>query len=154
MLPIPSQGQKLALGVTIHLRDRGMSYLEEFVPKQGLRVDVIALNPKGQIWIVECKSSRVDYISDHKWRNYLPFCDAFFFAVDRHFPQDILPTDTGLIVADSFGAEIIKFGPSLVVPAARRKAVITKFAMNAGERLHHQRENLRQKDRFPFLRKS
>ncbi len=151
---IPTQGQKLAKGVGKHLRDRGLSYLEEFVPKNGLRVDVIGINAKGEIWIVECKSSRVDYISDQKWRNYLPYCDKFFFAVDRQFPQDILPSDTGLIVADEFGAEILRFGPRMVLSPARRKAVITKFAMNAGERLHFQKENLRLKKRYPNDTKS
>ena len=126
--------------------------MEEFVPKDGLRVDVIGINAKGQIWIIECKSSRVDYISDHKWQNYLPFCDRFFFAVGRRFAQEILPEDTGLIVADEFGAEIIRFGSELVLPPARRKTIITKFAINAGERLHHYRENSRS-NRFTFLPK-
>lgn len=127
--------------------------MEEFVPKDGLRVDVIGINTKSEIWIIECKSSRVDYISDQKWRNYLPFCDKFFFAVDHNFTQEILPEDSGLIVADEFGAEIIRFGPQLVLSPARRKVLITKFAINAGDRLHHQKENARNK-RFSFVPKS
>ena len=153
MQPILTPGQKLAQGVGKHLKDRGLSYLEEFVPKDGLRVDVIGIDGKGQIWIIECKSSRVDYVSDHKWQNYLPFCDRFFFAVDRNFAQDILPADTGLIMADEFGAEIIRFGPQLVISAARRKKLITKFALNAADRLNLQRENLRSK-RFSLVPKT
>jgi len=150
MLPIPTHGQKLAKGVGRHLKERGFSYLEEFAPTNGLRVDVIGLNNKGQIWIVECKSSRADFVSDHKWENYLPYCDAFFFAVDRYFPQEILPQDNGLIIADEFGAEIIRFGPKLELTAARRKALLIKFAMNAEDRLHHQRENKRFHKGLPF----
>ena len=76
-------GQLLARGVARHLVSHGFVCVEELVPARGLRVDVMALGPKGEIWVVECKSSRVDFTSDSKWQGYLEWCDRFFWAVDE-----------------------------------------------------------------------
>lgn len=78
-------GQRLARGVCRHLRGLDFAPLIEFAPTPALRVDVMALGPRGEIWIVECKSSRVDYVSDQKWHGYLEWCDRFFWAVDLAF---------------------------------------------------------------------
>lgn len=128
-------GQLIARGVCRHLRSRDFVPLVEFVPGRGLRVDVIALGPKGEIWIVECKSSRADYMADGKWQGYLPFCDRFFWAVDGAFPLELLPEATGLILADPYDAEIQRFGPVSPLAAPTRKKLIQKFARNAADRL-------------------
>ena len=128
-------GEVLARGVARYMAQLGFTPLLEFVPKRGLRVDVIALDPKGEIWIVECKSSREDFQTDHKWEGYLEFADRFFFAVPTDFPVEILPAEFGLIFADGYGAEIIRDATLARLNAARRKAVILKFARNAAQRL-------------------
>lgn len=128
-------GQLLARGVCRHLRSYNFIGLTEFVPARGLRVDVMALGPKGELWVIECKSSRVDYTSDSKWQGYLPYCDQYFWAVDRDFPTDILPDETGLIIADGFDGHILRHGPVAPVVGARRKMLTQKFARNAAERL-------------------
>ncbi|ARE41889.1 Transcription elongation factor [Rhodovulum sp. P5] len=133
-------GQLLARGVCRHLRDLGFACVEELVPTPGLRVDVMALGPKGEIWVVECKSSRADFTSDRKWQGYLDWCDRFFWAVDSGFPAEILPDDTGLIFADAYGAELVREGPEARLAAARRKAVIQKFAVHAALRLQALRD--------------
>ncbi len=109
--------------------------MTEFVPKSGLRVDVIALGPKGEIWIVECKSSRADFMTDNKWQNYLEWCDRYFWAVDTDFPTELLPNDTGLIFADAYGGEVIRDAPLNALAPARRKKITHKFATNAAQRL-------------------
>ncbi|MEM9434424.1 MAG: MmcB family DNA repair protein [Pseudomonadota bacterium] len=129
-------GQLLARGVCRHLYQLGFSCVEELVPTRGLRVDVMGLGPKGEIWIVECKSSRADFQSDHKWQGYLDWCDRYFWAVDEDFPTELLPADTGLIVADSFDAAVVRMGPEDKLAAARRKVLTTKFAHHAAARLH------------------
>lgn len=129
-------GQLLARGVSRHLRSHGFAPVEEFVPISGLRVDVMALGPKGEIWIVECKSSRADFQSDNKWQGYLEWCDRYFWAVDTEFPTDLLPEQTGLIMADAYDAEIIRMAPEDKLAPARRKKVIQKFATDAARRLH------------------
>lgn len=127
-------GQLLARGVSRALRGHDFVSVEELVPASGLRVDVMALGPKGEIWIIECKSSRADFQSDQKWQGYLEWCDRFFWAVDSDFPTELLPDDTGLIIADAYDAEIIRMGPEAKLPAARRKVMVQKFARHAALR--------------------
>ena len=128
-------GQILARGVSRHLASLGMATLEEFVPERGRRVDVMALGPKGEFWIVECKSSRADFTSDGKWEGYLDWADRYFWAVDEAFPTDLLPEGTGLIIADGYDAEILRMAPETKLAPARRKAQMLKFARVAADRL-------------------
>ncbi len=134
-------GQLLARGVCRHLR-RAHDFVcvEELVPVRGLRVDVMALGPKGEVWVVECKSSRVDFTSDSKWQGYLEWCDRFFWAVDSDFPTDLLPEETGLIIADAWDAEILRVGPETKLAGARRKVMVQKFARHAAIRLQDFRD--------------
>jgi hypothetical protein len=138
--PFVRPGQVLARGVCRHLRDHDFVTVEELVPTPGLRVDVMALGPKGQIWVIECKSGRADYIADQKWQGYLEWCDRFFWAVDTAFPTAILPQGTGLILADGYGAEIMAMGPEQPLAPARRKVVVQKFARHAASRLQALRD--------------
>ncbi|MEM9851997.1 MAG: MmcB family DNA repair protein, partial [Pseudomonadota bacterium] len=111
-------GQIVARGTARHLRQHDFLCLPEFVPTAGLRVDLMCLGPRSEVWVVECKSCRADFASDTKWRGYLDWCDRFFFAVPAEFPMDILPPDQGLIVADAYDAEILRFGDEGKLPAA------------------------------------
>ena len=140
MLSELQPGQVLARGVARHLAHLGMATIEEFVPTRGLRMDVVALGPKDEIWVVECKSSRADFQSDHKWQNYLEWCDRFFWAVDERFPTDLLPTETGLLMADAYDAEILRMGAEDKLAAARRKVIVRKFATHAARRLQALRD--------------
>jgi hypothetical protein len=133
-------GQLLARGVARHLRALGFASVEEFVPARGLRVDVIGVGPKGEIWIVECKSSRADYQSDQKWQGYLEWCDRFFWAVDLEFPTELLPAETGLIIADAYDAELVRMPDEQKLAAARRKKLTHKLAMDAAWRLPRLRD--------------
>ena len=65
----------------------------------------------------------------------MPFCDRFYFAVMADFPQDLIPEDVGLIVADGFGGAVIREAPVAKLAGARRKAVTLKFARLAACRL-------------------
>lgn len=132
----PQPGQLLARGVCRHLASHGFACVEELVPARGLRVDVMALGPKGEVWIVECKSSRADFTSDAKWQGYLEWADRFFWAVDADFPTELLPDDSGLIIADAYEGEIIRMGPETRLAPARRKVLVQKFAVHAARRLH------------------
>lgn len=122
------------------LRSHGFVSVEEFVPARGLRVDVMGLGPKGEVWVIECKSSRADFQSDSKWQGYLEWCDRYFWAVDQEFPTDMLPQESGLIIADAYDAEIIRMAPEDKLAAARRKVMVQKFAFHAARRLHALRD--------------
>ena len=139
VVPSPSEptlmpGQLLARGVCRHLSTHDFATLEEFSPASGLRVDVMGLGPKGELWVVECKSSRADFTSDRKWRGYLEWCDRYFWAVDADFPAELLPEGTGLILADPYDAEIVRMPPTMKLAPARRKALTHRFARHAAHR--------------------
>ena len=133
-------GQLLARGVCRHLVGHNFVTVEELTPTSGLRVDVMALGPKGEIWVIECKSSRADFQSDSKWQGYLEWCDRFFWAVDETFPTDLLPEDTGLIIADAYDAEILRMAPEDKLAPARRKVMVQEFARHAATRWHAARD--------------
>ena len=133
-------GQRLARGVCRALRALDFVTVEELVPTPGLRVDVMALGPRGEVWIVECKSGRADFASDRKWHHYRDWCDRFFWAVDAAFPVDLLPEATGLILADAYDAEVLRMGPETPLAAARRKVLVQKFARHAALRLQALRD--------------
>ncbi|MEO1024296.1 MAG: MmcB family DNA repair protein [Pseudomonadota bacterium] len=133
-------GQLLARGVCRHLSSHGFVTVEELIPASGLRVDVMALGPKGEIWIIECKSSRADFQSDHKWEGYLDWCDRYFWAVDEAFPTELLPMESGLLIADAYDAEILRMGPETKLAGARRKTLTQKFARHAATRWHAARD--------------
>lgn len=125
----------IARGTRRLLASLGLSSLSEVSLPSGRRADLVALSEKGEIWIVEIKSSIEDFRSDHKWHEYADFCDRFFFAVDAAFPADLIPSTAGLIIADRFGGEIIRDNDAVKLPAARRKALTLRFARIAGARL-------------------
>lgn len=133
-------GQLLSRGTSRMLAEYGFASIEEFVPQRGLRVDVMAIGPKNEIWVIECKSSRADFQSDTKWQGYLAWCDRFFWSVGPDFPSELLPEDTGLIAADAYGGEILRMGPVAPVAPARRKSLIHKMAYTAARRLQMMRD--------------
>ena len=112
----------------------GYAPLAEVTLPNGRRADIMALGPRGEIAVCEVKSSLEDFRTDRKWGEYLPYCDAFYFAVAPEFPRDILPAEPGLIVADSFGGAVLRDAPSTPLVGARRKALTLAFARLAAMR--------------------
>ena len=134
-LKVSKNDTKIARGVMRHFSQMGLPSLREYSPVRGLRVDVIVLAPSDEIWIVECKSSKIDFKSDKKWQNYLEWCDRYFWAVDSDFPKDILPFDTGLIIADSYDAKILREAPLNKLSVNRRKKIVRSMESTACNRL-------------------
>lgn len=129
------QARLLARGVCRLLDDMGYASLTEFTLASGRRIDVMALGRDGELLAVEIKSCLADFRADGKWPEYLDWCERLFFAVPADFPQEVLPEDCGLMVADAWTAEMLRTPPRQPVPAARRKAVTLRFARTAGQRL-------------------
>lgn len=134
--PIPPLlAHRMARGVARALSARGFATLTEFLLLNGRRVDVVGVNGSGQTIIVEIKSCIADYRNDQKWAEYLEYCDSFYFAVPPEFPQEILPDDCGLMVADDYGAEVIREAPAQVMNGSRRRAQTLRLALTAMLRL-------------------
>jgi hypothetical protein len=125
----------IARGSLRLLADLGLCGIQEMTLANNRRADIAAVGPGGEVWIVEIKSGVPDFQSDAKWPEYMPFCDRFWFAVDHDFPQELIPEDAGLIVADAFGAAVIREAPTDKLPPARRKAVTLRLARLAAMRL-------------------
>ncbi len=123
-------------GLCRMLKALGFVTLCELPLKNSRRADIISIGPSGEVWIAEIKSGVADFRADQKWPEYRDYCDFFFFAVDSDMPVEILPEDTGLIIADRFGAEIMREAPEHRMVAARRKALMLRFARAAAHRLH------------------
>ena len=102
----------------------------------GRRADVLGVGPKGEIWIVEIKSSLIDYRVDAKWPNYKDYCDRFYFAKPPELDTAIFPADEGLIVADAHGAEILRAAEPFTLPPARRRAMLLKLVRLGADRVH------------------
>ena len=139
-LPIDRRQSPTALHVQRGVRrlfaEMGCVSLPEFSLANGRRADVIALCPAGRLTIVEIKSSVADFRADRKWPDYRNFCDRFFFAIAEGVPESLIPEECGLIVADAFGAGILREPCEHVLSAARRKAVTLRFAHSAAGLLH------------------
>ena len=107
----------------------------------GRRADMVAIDAKGRLLIVEIKVSRADLLADHKWADYLDYCDLFYWAVPAGFGLEPFDRDgfglgcAGLIVADRYDAEVIREAPCRPLAGARRRAETLRFARRAARRL-------------------
>ncbi len=138
---LPAGAVAVARGVSrLFLRNQIMVQPEVSL-RNGRRADLMGINAKGEIIIVEIKCARGDLLGDQKWTEYLEYCDRFFWACPAGFdcsPIDgeaFLPERTGLIIADAYDAEIAR--PAALVPlaAARRKVEVERLARLAMRRL-------------------
>jgi len=125
----------VARGVSRLLIQEGFSPILEFTLANGRRLDVAALGADGTVAGVEIKVAVPDLKGDVKWPDYRDFCELFYFAIPPDFPDELVPADTGLIVADRYGGAIVRPSPVAQLHASRRKAVTLRFAKVAAERL-------------------
>lgn len=123
-------------GVGRLLRDHNYALLTEFTLASGRRADVIGLGPNGNLWIIEIKSSPEDFRADTKWPEYRDYCDRFSFAIPQFMDPKIIPEDAGLVVADQWGAEVIREALEHPLHTSRRRAVLIGFSRVAAQRLH------------------
>ena len=113
----------------------GWAPLHEVPLPNGRRADILAMRPDGDFVCIEVKSGLRDFQTDQKWPEYRDFSDALYFAVDIDFPRAILPEETGLIVAAGLEADVLREAPPHRLVAARRKALMQRFALLAAGRL-------------------
>ena len=101
----------------------------------------MALDPRGQITVVEIKVSRADLLGDGKWTDYLAHCDLFYWAVPEGFDlaplegEAFLPERTGVIVANRYDAAIVREAVCVAMPAPARRRCTLAFARRAARRL-------------------
>ena len=123
-------------GVCRRLRAEGFALIPELSLPSGRRADLVAVDPKGAVLIIEIKSSVEDFRADSKWPDYLLHADRFYFATGPSVPADIFPSTAGLMVADAYGAEIIRQAPEDRLHASVRKTMLIRIARTGAVRLH------------------
>lgn len=141
LVPPPDRRQSqtalaVARGTARWLHAQGFSCVSELPLPSGRRADLVALNSRGDIWIVEIKSSVEDFRADQKWPEYRAHCDRLFFAFTSELPCAMFPEQTGLIVADAYGAHLHCDAPEHRLPAPTRKLMTIRFAMMAAQRIN------------------
>ena len=131
----------VARGVCRMLLRHDCMAIAEVPLSDGRRADLMAIDSRGCITIVEIKVSRADLMADCKWADYLDYCDHFYWAVPSGFSLAPFDEDgfgvgcAGLIVADRYDAEVIREAPCRPLAGARRKAETLRFARRAARRL-------------------
>jgi hypothetical protein len=139
----PPIAAEVARGVTRLFCRRDWFAMCEVPLPNGRRADLMAIDAKGQLAIVEIKVSKADLVGDGKWRDYLDYCDRFFWAVPQGLcailEQDhFLPGEAGLLVADRYDAVIMREAMERPLAPGRRKAETLRFARRAARRLSAQ----------------
>ncbi|MFM9941113.1 MAG: MmcB family DNA repair protein [Hyphomicrobiaceae bacterium] len=130
-----ARASDIARGAARLLAQHDLRCITEVTLANGRRADLLAVGPKGEIWIIEVKSSFEDFRTDSKWPAYREFCDRLYFAVAADFPEDVLPEDVGLMICDRYGGEMLREAPDHALATARRKALLLRFARVAAGRL-------------------
>jgi len=136
----PPIAADVARGVTRLLCRQDLFAICEMPLPNGRRADLMAIDPKGELTIVEIKVAKADLVGDGKWTDYLEYCDRFFWAVPTHLAaileeERYLPRDAGLIVADRYDAAVVRQAAHRPLAPARRKAELLRFARRAARRL-------------------
>jgi hypothetical protein len=131
---------RLARGTCRALAQFGYASLIEVPLADGGRADIVALGRSGDLVIIEIKTSVADFRGDRKWARYRDFADRLYFAVPDGFPAVLIPEECGLIVADGFGAAILRDGVTTPLPPSRRRALTLRFARTAANRLRREHD--------------
>ena len=136
----PPIAAEVARGVTRLFCRQDLFAICEMPLPNGRRADLMAIDSKGELTIVEIKVAKADLLGDGKWTDYLDYCDRFFWAVPPHLShileeERFLPADAGLIVADRYDAAVVRHAAHRTLAPARRKAELLRFARRAARRL-------------------
>ncbi len=137
----PCDGRQSATALAVSrgaqrlLLSLGLACVSELPLASGRRADLVALGGDGEVWIIEIKSSVEDFRADQKWPDYRFHCDRLFFATAPHVPTAIFPDDAGLILADGFGAALVRDAPEHRLHPSTRRSMMLAFARAAALRL-------------------
>ncbi len=140
---LPPVAGEVARGVTRLFCRQDLFAICEVPLANGRRADMMAIDAKGCLTIVEIKVAKADLVGDGKWTDYLEHCDRFFWAVPAELAricegERFLPQAAGLIVADRYDAAIVRDAAHRPLAPARRKAELLRFARRAARRLSAQ----------------
>ena len=134
--------QRITDAIARSYYEQGDGVLREFKLKNRRRVDLVTINDKGWIIIIEIKSSPEDFLSDKKWGEYIDWADQFYFGVAHNFPISILPKEHGIITTDGFDVYQAQPSPIHKLNGSRRNNLICKMAKASMRRIEQERNDL------------
>lgn len=135
--PVSLEARQVARGIRRLFARNDIWCLPEMPLRNGRRADLMGLDAKGHIIIVEIKVQRGDLLGDGKWPDYLDYCDRFYWGIAPGLDRQPLeaegfrPECCGIIVADTYDAEIVRPAPLHPLAAARRKTETERLARAA-----------------------
>jgi hypothetical protein len=139
---VPLAADAVARGICRLFARNDIWCVGEMQLRSNRRADLMGIDPKGQLVIVEIKVSRADLLGDSKWTDYLDHCDRFYWGLAAHLDPACMATEAfkpercGLIMADGYDAEIIRPAPTVPLAAARRKVETERLARTVLRRLN------------------
>jgi hypothetical protein len=131
------EAQAVARGICRLFGRNDIWCLSEMPLRNGRRADLMGIDARGHVVIVEIKVARADLLGDAKWTDYLEHCDRFYWGLAPHLDRSVLETPAflpercGVIVGDGYDAEILRPAASHPLAAARRKAEVERLARAA-----------------------
>ena len=134
--------QRITNAIARSYYGQGDGVLREFKLRNRRRVDLVIINEKGWITIIEIKSSPEDFRSDRKWGEYINWADQFYFGVAHNFPIDILPKEHGIITTDGFDVYEAQPSPVHKLNGSRRNNLMRKMAKASMRRMERERNDL------------
>ena len=127
--------RKIMLNTMRFLSTKGYKVLTEFALPNKKRVDIIGINLKKEIVIVEVKSNKNGIKLDKKWKNYLNYCNYFYFAcsekLNLNFSENI-----GIIRNNCNKIEITKEPKYKKLPENKKNKLIFKISLSAISKFH------------------
>ena len=137
LIEAPADAPTVCRGIQRLFARNDIWLLSEMPLRNGRRADLMGVDPKGRIVIVEVKVQRGDLLGDGKWPDYLDFCDRFYWGLPPTIDREILDRDDyrpdccGIVVADGYDGEIVRPAPLHPLAAARRKVEVERIARAA-----------------------
>ncbi|QJQ31874.1 MmcB family DNA repair protein [Sphingomonas lacunae] len=136
-----SRADDVARGLSRLFHRRSLTVLCEVPLPNGRRADMVAIDGRGQISIVEIKVSRADLLADSKWPDYLDWCDRFYWALSPALDPGLIagpawqPQRCGLIIADRYDATVLREAAACALAPARRRSELLRIGRLAMRRL-------------------
>ena len=118
------------------LVSKGYKIITEFALPNKKRVDIIGINSKKKIIIVEVKSNKNNFKNDIKWKKYLKYCNYFYFSCNEEMKNVNFSKKIGIILYNSKEIKIFKNAKYKKLSKITKNKIIYNFALSAASKFH------------------
>ena len=118
------------------LISKGFKIITEFALPNKKRVDIIGINTKKEIVIVEVKSNKNNFKNDNKLKKYLKYCNYFYFSCNEEIKDICISKKVGIILYNSKNIEISRYSKYRKLSELIKNKIIYNFALSAASKFH------------------